>query len=146
MLVPHNDAEYDFSELRKMEATAMAADTVFGRALESEMAARGDEKILRSTMHLPTWLRVLADDHTQERGAWLYLQLSRGVDLVEQDVTVPPSELENYKSASQEYPEFVHADIIRLLKLGFVHKWSTSAATQGSGGQTKSVPRAGRGV
>ena len=139
MLVPHGDAEYDFSELIKMEAAAMATTTIFGQALAKELATRGDEEILRSTMHLPTWLTILAEDHTQERGAWLYVQLSRGVDLVEHDVNVPPSELDNYKSASQEYPDFVHADIIRLLKLGFVHKWATSAKAHGLHGDKPKV-------
>ena len=131
LLVPHGDATYDKAALHRLEAVAAGDDTAFGRALHGHLAARGEEDIRRSSLNLPAMLQLLRADHTQVKGAWIYINASRGLDLLPDGVDIPASECDNYSSATQDWPDMVSADIKRLAKHEFVMSWGELAEEMG---------------
>ena len=131
LLLEHGDATYNFTELQRLEEEVAKDDTVFGAALREHLDKRGGEEIRRSSFKLPQLLLMLRKDGTQERGAYIYINASRGLDLVEQFGDVPDSECENYSSATEDYPAEVTADIARLAQHQFVMPWDELAAEMG---------------
>ena len=135
LLACHGDAVYDIPAQLRAEQIAAQNDTPFSRELAIHLEKRGHELIRRSSFNLPVFLQTLEADHSQRIGAWIYITASRGLDLVEADVEVLPSESENYSSATcpdTGYPKQVARDIQRLYKHEFVLPWSTLAAEIGS--------------
>ena len=123
LVIDHGDATVDHNALRRLEAEAAKDDTEFGRALREHLRLRGDEEVRRSSFRLPAFLRLLRADSGQSRGAWIYINASRGLDFVDNLDAVPASEMDNYTSATQDHPELVTADIARLEELEFVMPW-----------------------
>ena len=142
LLAPQEDAVYDIPALLREEQVAMQDDTIFGKALAEHMGLRGHEAIRRSSFNLPAFLRVLRTDHTQAKGAWIYVNASRGLDLIDPDVQVKHSVSENYTSATcpvNGYPDEVEKDIERLHKNEYVLPWKELAAEIGSTKETPTI-------
>lgn len=142
LLAPQEDAVYDIPALLREEQVAIQDDTIFGKALAEHMGLRGHEAIRRSSFNLPAFLRVLRNDHTQAKGAWIYVNASRGLDLIDPDVQVKHSVSENYASATcpvNGYPDEVEKDIERLHKNEYVLPWKELAAEIGSTKETPTI-------
>lgn len=142
LVVPHGDACYDIPNQLRAEAEAAQDDTVFGVALRAHLEERGHEKIRRSSFNLPFFLEILRQDHSQKKGAYIYISASRGLDLLAPGVEMKPSECENYSSATcpkTGYPAEVEKDIQRLHQFEFVLPWHELAAEIGSEKEKPSV-------
>lgn len=127
LIVDHDDAEYDFAAQLRLEQKAALIDTPFGRSLRKHLAERGHEAIRRSSFKLPALLQLLQEDDQQQMGGYIYINCSRGYDVVPADVGIPASECDNYTSATEDYPEHVTKDIERLLEHEFVMPWDLMA-------------------
>ena len=127
LILKHEDAEYDKGTLMRVERAFARGESPFARELRKLLDARGGEPIMRSTWKLPKLLATVAEDLDQPMGAWVYVTIARGVELIPDGVNVVPTHLPNYKSAEQDYKEKVHKDVDRQLALRFVGKWKEVA-------------------
>jgi hypothetical protein len=127
LLVDLTDAEYSMDALRRQETAAAAKDTVFAAALRQGLADRGHEDIRRSAYKLPALLSMLEGDVHEARPAWMYIHLSRGIDLVGRDVVIEKSHLDNYSSAEEDHRELVEECLDSFFKHKFVDTWGNIA-------------------
>ena len=127
LILKHEDAEFQINDIKLIERRIAARHTPFARELAKLLKQRGSEKVMRSAWKLPSLLRELAKDGDQTVGAWVYITISRGVELIPDGTSVTPTKLPNYKSAEQDYREKVHKDVNRQLDLRFVAPWSEIA-------------------
>ena len=123
---PHGRAEYDEYELRQLEISAASDDTAFGRALARHLVQRGAEQIMRSGLKLINILADLREDSNMERGAYTFINMSRGLDAMGDSSTErpPDSITANYSSATVDFPDKVQKAIDRFASLGFCMRWT----------------------
>jgi len=139
MVGTHLDAEYDVHMLKQLEATHARANTPFARELRKLLAMRGGEPVMRSAWRLPSLLELISEDAEQPNGAWVYVTISRGVELVVDGVTVQETHLPNYDSAERDHRENVDTDVRRQLELRFVDTWVNVAKECGLRGKQPTV-------
>jgi len=139
MVGTHLDAEYDVHMLKQLEATHTRASTPFARELKKLLAMRGGEPVMRSAWRLPSLLELISEDAEQPNGAWVYVTISRGVELIADGVTVQETHLPNYDSAERDHRENVDTDVRRQLELRFVDTWVNVAKECGLRGKQPTV-------
>ena len=115
-------AEYNITELKRLETNHAARDTDFARSLTMQLKQRGEEPITRSSYKLPQWLEWLALEPDHEMAAQIYIRGSRGIDITE-GTTPPKKHLKNHPS-TMKHQELCDTEIERLLKLSYITKWS----------------------
>ena len=120
----HMDAEFDLHKLRELESKTARGASLFAKELRRLLLDRGGEQIMRSAWKLPTLLNTLSLDRDEPLGAWVYVTISRGVELLPDGIEVEATHLDNYRSASEDHRDKVDGDVQRQLGLRFVGKWT----------------------
>ena len=135
----HLDVEYDMQALARLEASHASASTPFAKELAKLLRQRGKEPIMRSAWRLPSLLELISEDSEQPTGAWVYMTIARGVELIADGVTVQDTHLPNYDSAERDHRDNVDTDVSRQLELRFIDTWSNVSKECGLKGSKPKV-------
>ena len=132
MLAPNQLADYNITELLRLERLQAGTDTPFGKALATQLRKRGTEKVLRCTFVLPEWLKMAALDKDPAAAANVYITISRGVDLCE-GAWPAASHTRNHSSCNEgSGPALVSKELKRLISLGYLVTWEEAQAAHPS--------------
>ena len=115
-------AEYNITELKRLEQTYASEDTNFARSLKKQLGLRGQEPVTRSSYNLPQWLEWLAKEPDHDMASQIYIRGSRGIDITE-GVLPPRKHLKNHVS-TKVHQKLCDTEITRLLSLSYITEWS----------------------
>jgi hypothetical protein len=130
MACSQSPAEYDETRLRQRETEIAATDTPFAIDLRKQLLRRGTEQIRRGQYKLDRWLELLAEDAREPGGGYVYIVISRGLEVKCVGETHPLQHGMNSRSTADHEKE-VDSEIERLVRGKFIMKYRDAAKKAG---------------